>query len=93
MFRLEFAAFDCVLRLLRVFQVAEQQHAKIDEIRQTTCRGTWKMLDYKGAPQVEGHKAVASGLDIFTFGGHKLLGKFEGPDVAVYKLLGRRLYY
>ena len=46
------------------------------------------MLDYKGAPQVEGHKAVASGLDIFTFGGHKLLGKFEGPDVAVYKLLG-----
>ena len=54
-------------------------------------RGTWKMLDYKGAPQVEGHKAVASGLDIFTFGGHKLLGKFEGPDVAVYKLeVGQR---
>ena len=50
--------------------------------------GTWKLIDYKGAPQVEGHKAIASGLDIFTFGGHKLLGRFEGQDVAVHKLLG-----
>lgn len=49
-------------------------------------RGTWKLIDYKGAPQVEGHKAIASGLDIFTFGGHKLLGRFEGQDVAVHKL-------
>lgn len=46
------------------------------------------MLDHKGAPQVEGHKAIASGLDIFTFGGHTLRATFEGPDVSVHKLLG-----
>ena len=49
-------------------------------------RGTWKLLGYKGAPRVEGHKAISSGLDVFTFGGHRLLGKFEGPNVSVYKL-------
>ena len=46
------------------------------------------MIDCKGAPPVEGHKAIVSGLDMFTFGGHKLLGKFDGQDVAVHKCLG-----
>ncbi|CAK9072936.1 unnamed protein product [Durusdinium trenchii] len=48
-------------------------------------RGTWKLLDLNHAPPVEGHKAIASGLDLFTFGGHRLR-HFEGPHVSVHKL-------
>ncbi|CAJ1417127.1 unnamed protein product [Effrenium voratum] len=47
--------------------------------------GVWQELPAAG-PRLEGHKAVCSGLDIFTFGGHKLVGRFEGPQVSVHRL-------
>ncbi|CAE7660672.1 Pds5a, partial [Symbiodinium pilosum] len=48
--------------------------------------GRWAQIAQQGAPRMEGHKAVASGLDIFTFGGHALLGRFPRPTVSVHRL-------
>ncbi|OLP88562.1 Sister chromatid cohesion protein PDS5-like A [Symbiodinium microadriaticum] len=48
--------------------------------------GMWAQMAEQGAPRMEGHKAILSGLDMFTFGGHALLGRFPRPTVSVHRL-------
>merc|ERR1712137_555047 len=48
--------------------------------------GKWNLLAATGAPELEGHKAVVSGLDIFTFGGHLSVGAFPHPGISVNTL-------
>ena len=48
--------------------------------------GKWAQMAEQGAPRMEGHKAILSGLDMFTFGGHALLGRFPRPTVSVHRL-------
>ena len=48
--------------------------------------GIWTQIAEQGAPRMEGHKAVVSGLDMFTFGGHALLGQFPRSTVSVHRL-------
>eukprot|EP00928_Gymnodinium_smaydae_P044730 TRINITY_DN29853_c0_g1_i1.p1 TRINITY_DN29853_c0_g1~~TRINITY_DN29853_c0_g1_i1.p1 ORF type:complete len:508 (-),score=84.58 TRINITY_DN29853_c0_g1_i1:257-1780(-) len=48
-------------------------------------RGVWKpLLQVAGdAPAMEGHKAVVSGMDVFTFGGHNQPGHYSSRTMAV----------
>lgn len=48
--------------------------------------GKWNLLAATGAPELEGHKAVVSGLDMFTFGGHRRVGAFPHPGISVHTL-------
>lgn len=48
--------------------------------------GTWSLLAAKGAPELEGHKAVMSGLDMFTFGGHLSPGSYPRRTMSVHML-------
>lgn len=55
---------------------------------------TW-MLDFKEgkwhelpvhAPTLEGHKAIVSGVDFFTFGGHSAPGVYPRRSISVHRL-------
>lgn len=48
--------------------------------------GTWSLLAANGAPKLEGHKAVMSGLDMFTFGGHLSPGTYPRRTMSVHML-------
>ena len=48
--------------------------------------GVWTRISEQGAPRMEGHKAILTGLDLYTFGGHSLLGQFPRPTISVHRL-------
>ncbi|CAK0890576.1 unnamed protein product [Prorocentrum cordatum] len=47
--------------------------------------GVWHQLP-DGAPALEGHKALVSGFDVFTLGGHSAPGRFPSRAVSVHAL-------
>jgi len=48
--------------------------------------GQWHDHSVIGAPELEGHKAVVSGLDFFTFGGHSAPGTYPRKSISVHRL-------
>jgi len=52
--------------------------------------GHWTQISERGSPELEGHKAVFSGLDLFTFGGHSAHVTSSKRGMSVHMLaLGR----
>jgi len=49
-------------------------------------RGLWTELSCEGTPRLEGHKAVMSGFDMFTFGGHNAPGRYPSEAIDIHVL-------
>jgi len=49
-------------------------------------KSVWRKFDTVGAPALEGHKAVVSGFDLHTFGGHNGPGRYPARTLAVHAL-------
>jgi hypothetical protein len=49
-------------------------------------RNLWKELPNCSTPALEGHKAVVSGFDMFSFGGHTGPGVYSSRSMSVHTL-------
>jgi len=64
----------------------QAQISRSDSWALDMSRGVWRELHCPGAPALEGHKAVVSGFDMLTFGGHSGPGQYPSRSMSVYAL-------